>query len=51
MKLLPWYILPYWYKGPALTIHNPRNGKVVVSWMSYYFVKHLLDRLKARMVK
>jgi hypothetical protein len=29
MKLLPWWILLYWYKGPAITIHNRQNGRIV----------------------
>ena len=29
MKILPWWILVYWHKGPAITIHDRVNGKIV----------------------
>jgi hypothetical protein len=29
VKLLPWWLIIYWFKGPAITIHDRHTGKIV----------------------
>lgn len=42
MKLLPWWILVYWYKGPAITIHSTKTGKIIFTLFQFKINQDLI---------
>lgn len=40
--MLPWWIIVYWHKGPAITVHNRTTGKIIFTLLEWKINEFLI---------